>query len=68
MMVFGASAEGLDQGFRVVINDGRHGSQSVYHLVPLPPLGCNLQFLEQPLHRSVHAPLTDAVCREITSM
>ncbi|KAK9821290.1 hypothetical protein WJX81_000713 [Elliptochloris bilobata] len=27
-----AKQEGLDQGFRVVINDGRHGSQSVYHL------------------------------------
>lgn len=35
-MVPGGCAEGLDQGFRVVINDGRHGSQSVYHLVPFP--------------------------------
>lgn len=24
--------QGLDEGFRVVVNDGKHGSQSVYHL------------------------------------
>ncbi len=27
-----AKKEGLDEGFRLVINDGRHGAQSVYHL------------------------------------
>ncbi|XP_062455517.1 adenosine 5'-monophosphoramidase HINT2 [Rhea pennata] len=27
-----AQAEGLAQGYRVVINDGKHGAQSVYHL------------------------------------
>ena len=27
-----AAQEGLTEGFRTVINDGRHGSQSVYHL------------------------------------
>ncbi|XP_042303155.1 histidine triad nucleotide-binding protein 2, mitochondrial [Sceloporus undulatus] len=27
-----AKAEGLSEGFRVVINDGKHGAQSVYHL------------------------------------
>lgn len=27
-----AKEKGLDEGFRVVVNDGKHGSQSVYHL------------------------------------
>lgn len=27
-----AKQEGLDRGFRLVINDGQHGAQSVYHL------------------------------------
>ncbi|XP_029438999.1 histidine triad nucleotide-binding protein 2, mitochondrial [Rhinatrema bivittatum] len=27
-----AKKEGLDEGYRLVINDGKHGSQSVYHL------------------------------------
>uniref|UniRef100_A0A3B3QR99 Histidine triad nucleotide binding protein 2 n=1 Tax=Paramormyrops kingsleyae TaxID=1676925 RepID=A0A3B3QR99_9TELE len=27
-----AKSEGLQQGYRVVINDGKHGAQSVYHL------------------------------------
>ncbi|CAD6239482.1 GSCOCG00008710001-RA-CDS [Cotesia congregata] len=27
-----AKQEGLDQGFRLVINDGQNGAQSVYHL------------------------------------
>ncbi|NXA32432.1 HINT2 protein, partial [Eudromia elegans] len=27
-----ARAEGLHDGYRVVINDGKHGAQSVYHL------------------------------------
>nr|XP_025973190.1 histidine triad nucleotide-binding protein 2, mitochondrial [Dromaius novaehollandiae] len=27
-----AQAEGLARGYRVVINDGEHGAQSVYHL------------------------------------
>uniref|UniRef100_A0A803T2W4 HIT domain-containing protein n=1 Tax=Anolis carolinensis TaxID=28377 RepID=A0A803T2W4_ANOCA len=27
-----AKAEGLSEGYRVVINDGKHGAQSVYHL------------------------------------
>eukprot|EP00239_Pterosperma_sp_CCMP1384_P005635 CAMPEP_0197851328 /NCGR_PEP_ID=MMETSP1438-20131217/17835_1 /TAXON_ID=1461541 /ORGANISM="Pterosperma sp., Strain CCMP1384" /LENGTH=135 /DNA_ID=CAMNT_0043464899 /DNA_START=211 /DNA_END=618 /DNA_ORIENTATION=+ len=27
-----AKQEGLEQGFRIVINDGEHGCQSVYHL------------------------------------
>uniref|UniRef100_A0A8C2WH93 Histidine triad nucleotide binding protein 2 n=1 Tax=Cyclopterus lumpus TaxID=8103 RepID=A0A8C2WH93_CYCLU len=27
-----AKQESLDEGYRVVINDGKHGSQSVYHL------------------------------------
>ncbi|XP_038058434.1 histidine triad nucleotide-binding protein 1-like [Patiria miniata] len=27
-----AKQEGLTEGFRVVINDGKHGAQSVYHL------------------------------------
>ncbi|NXS62601.1 HINT2 protein, partial [Brachypteracias leptosomus] len=27
-----AQAEGLDDGYRLVINDGKHGAQSVYHL------------------------------------
>lgn len=27
-----AKKEGLDRGFRLVINDGQHGAQSVYHL------------------------------------
>ena len=27
-----AKDQGLDEGYRVVINDGVHGSQSVYHL------------------------------------
>ncbi|XP_070587422.1 adenosine 5'-monophosphoramidase HINT2-like [Erythrolamprus reginae] len=27
-----AEAEGLSEGYRVVINEGRHGAQSVYHL------------------------------------
>ncbi|KAM9367555.1 adenosine 5'-monophosphoramidase HINT2 [Phaethornis superciliosus] len=27
-----AQAEGLADGYRVVINDGKHGAQSVYHL------------------------------------
>ncbi|XP_065140744.1 histidine triad nucleotide-binding protein 2, mitochondrial isoform X1 [Paramisgurnus dabryanus] len=27
-----AKKEGLDKGYRVVINDGKHGAQSVYHL------------------------------------
>eukprot|EP01062_Namystynia_karyoxenos_P082317 TRINITY_DN9257_c0_g1_i2.p3 TRINITY_DN9257_c0_g1~~TRINITY_DN9257_c0_g1_i2.p3 ORF type:complete len:196 (+),score=64.55 TRINITY_DN9257_c0_g1_i2:84-590(+) len=27
-----AEQEGLDEGWRVVINNGRHGAQSVYHL------------------------------------
>ncbi|KPP67946.1 histidine triad nucleotide-binding protein 2, mitochondrial-like [Scleropages formosus] len=27
-----ARREGLQEGYRVVINDGKHGSQSVYHL------------------------------------
>ncbi|XP_064293778.1 adenosine 5'-monophosphoramidase HINT2 [Phalacrocorax carbo] len=27
-----AQEEGLDNGYRVVINDGKHGAQSVYHL------------------------------------
>lgn len=40
IIVLGGIAEGLDQGFRVVINDGRHGSQSVYHLVPFLGLDC----------------------------
>uniref|UniRef100_A0A8C3N5R2 Uncharacterized protein n=1 Tax=Geospiza parvula TaxID=87175 RepID=A0A8C3N5R2_GEOPR len=27
-----AQAEGLAEGYRLVINDGKHGAQSVYHL------------------------------------
>jgi histidine triad (HIT) family protein len=27
-----AKEQGLDNGFRIVINDGKEGSQSVYHL------------------------------------
>ncbi|XP_026576575.1 histidine triad nucleotide-binding protein 2, mitochondrial [Pseudonaja textilis] len=27
-----AKAEGLSEGYRVVINEGKHGAQSVYHL------------------------------------
>ncbi|XP_048359567.1 adenosine 5'-monophosphoramidase HINT2 [Sphaerodactylus townsendi] len=27
-----AKAQGLSEGYRVVINDGKHGAQSVYHL------------------------------------
>ena len=27
-----AAAQGLKNGFRVVVNDGKHGGQSVYHL------------------------------------
>lgn len=27
-----AKAQGLSEGYRVVINDGQHGAQSVYHL------------------------------------
>ncbi|XP_036383157.1 histidine triad nucleotide-binding protein 2, mitochondrial [Megalops cyprinoides] len=27
-----AKQEGLEEGYRVVINDGKHGAQSVYHL------------------------------------
>lgn len=27
-----AKEQGLDEGFRVVINDGKHGCQSVYHI------------------------------------
>ncbi|XP_030045231.1 uncharacterized protein LOC115459559, partial [Microcaecilia unicolor] len=27
-----AKKEGLDEGYRLVINDGKHGAQSVYHL------------------------------------
>jgi hypothetical protein len=27
-----AAQQGLKDGFRVVINDGRHGCQSVYHV------------------------------------
>ncbi|MBN3311888.1 HINT2 protein, partial [Atractosteus spatula] len=27
-----AAKEGLREGYRVVINDGKHGAQSVYHL------------------------------------
>ncbi|NXL33060.1 HINT2 protein, partial [Glaucidium brasilianum] len=27
-----AQAEGLADGYRLVINDGKHGAQSVYHL------------------------------------
>lgn len=27
-----AKQEGLSDGYRVVINDGKHGSQTVYHL------------------------------------
>ncbi|KAG8042289.1 hypothetical protein G9C98_004923 [Cotesia typhae] len=27
-----AKQEGLDQGFRLVVNDGQNGAQSVYHL------------------------------------
>uniref|UniRef100_A0A1Q3G2V8 HIT domain-containing protein n=1 Tax=Culex tarsalis TaxID=7177 RepID=A0A1Q3G2V8_CULTA len=27
-----AAEQGLDEGFRVVINDGKNGAQSVYHL------------------------------------
>lgn len=27
-----AEREGLEKGYRVVINNGEHGSQSVYHL------------------------------------
>ncbi|XP_067938954.1 adenosine 5'-monophosphoramidase HINT1-like [Watersipora subatra] len=27
-----AKQEGLDEGYRVVVNDGKHGCQSVYHL------------------------------------
>jgi histidine triad (HIT) family protein len=27
-----AKQQGLDNGYRVVINNGRHGGQSVYHL------------------------------------
>lgn len=27
-----AKEQGLDEGFRVVINDGANGAQSVYHL------------------------------------
>ena len=27
-----AKKEGLDDGFRVVVNNGKHGAQSVYHL------------------------------------
>ncbi|XP_040396235.1 histidine triad nucleotide-binding protein 2, mitochondrial [Cygnus olor] len=27
-----AKAEGLEDGYRLVINDGKHGAQSVYHL------------------------------------
>ena len=65
-VVFGASAEGLDQGFRVVINDGRHGSQSVYHLVPALPLGCYYDFVEWLLHHLLYAPLPAAVCHRNT--
>ncbi|KAM3849000.1 adenosine 5'-monophosphoramidase HINT2 isoform 2-T2 [Vipera latastei] len=27
-----AKAEGLSEGYRVVVNEGKHGAQSVYHL------------------------------------
>uniref|UniRef100_A0A3B3ZTU2 HIT domain-containing protein n=1 Tax=Periophthalmus magnuspinnatus TaxID=409849 RepID=A0A3B3ZTU2_9GOBI len=27
-----AKKEGLQEGYRIVINDGKHGAQSVYHL------------------------------------
>lgn len=27
-----AAEQGMDEGFRVVINDGKNGAQSVYHL------------------------------------
>ena len=27
-----AASEKLDDGFRIVVNDGKHGCQSVYHL------------------------------------
>lgn len=27
-----AKQQGLNDGFRLVINDGKHGAQSVYHL------------------------------------
>uniref|UniRef100_A0A8C3CIT1 Histidine triad nucleotide binding protein 2 n=1 Tax=Cairina moschata TaxID=8855 RepID=A0A8C3CIT1_CAIMO len=27
-----AKAQGLEDGYRLVINDGKHGAQSVYHL------------------------------------
>lgn len=27
-----AKQEGLCEGYRIVINDGKHGAQSVYHL------------------------------------
>lgn len=27
-----AKQEGLDDGFRLVVNDGKHGAQSVFHL------------------------------------
>lgn len=27
-----AKQQGLDNGFRLVVNDGKHGGQSVYHL------------------------------------
>jgi Diadenosine tetraphosphate (Ap4A) hydrolase and other HIT family hydrolases len=27
-----AKKQGLDNGYRLVVNNGRHGAQSVYHL------------------------------------
>jgi len=27
-----AKEQGLDDGFRLVVNNGKHGAQSVYHL------------------------------------